>query len=327
MRSALILAAVFFAGCAGDAFGVYDASVPPPSTGGGSAASGGGSSTGGGSASTGGGGAAATGGGTEATGGGSEDDSGTPDSGSPDAGVDAGIDAGTMRDGGVKLDVCPRDGGPCRLMPLGDSITYGVGSSTGGGYRVNLFAHALDAGRNITFVGSGNTGPATVDGVPFPTGTEGHSGYTIATGGGRSGITELTANAMTTYKPDIILLMIGTNDVDIQYALPTAPDRLNTLLDLIFSTNPEVAVVLAQITPTKDSAENLRDVTYNSAMPALVAAHADAGFRITLVDMYGAFMADPTFATDYMSDTLHPNDTGHAKMGDVWFEAVKPSLR
>jgi hypothetical protein len=67
---------------------------------------------------------------------------------------------------------CPLDM-ECRIMPLGDSITYGTGSGFGptqnGGYRVRLFQMARAAQRTITFVGSQKSGPTTVDGVQFPT--------------------------------------------------------------------------------------------------------------------------------------------------------------
>jgi lysophospholipase L1-like esterase len=206
-------------------------------------------------------------------------------------------------------------------MPLGDSITDGVGSS-GGGYRVNLFHRALDAGLNLTFVGSGANGPAMVDGVAFPQEHEGHSGYTIDTGGGREGITPLIVQAMTDHTPDIILLMIGTNDVDIQLDLANAPARLGTLIDLIFTTKPDVMLVLAQIVPTTDDTENMRVQTYNAAMSALVSTRVAQGKRIVLVDMYGAFTANAGYKAAYMSDGLHPNDDGYVVMASVWFPAI-----
>jgi hypothetical protein len=104
---------------------------------------------------------------------------------------------------------CPTDGTSCKIMPFGDSITDGYNSNTPGGYRVELFRLAHSAGKNITFVGSGYNGPDTVDGVAFPHNHEGHSGWTIARAGGRSGISTLVATIMPQYSPHIVLLMIG----------------------------------------------------------------------------------------------------------------------
>jgi lysophospholipase L1-like esterase len=247
-----------------------------------------------------------------------------PDAQGPtDAHADADGTADAQDAGGY--DPCPGTG-PCKVMPLGDSITYGVGSTTGGGYRIEIFHQALQHSQHVTFVGSQTSGPPTVDGVTFPQENEGHSGYTIDNGGGRSGISPLVVSAMNTYKPNIITLMIGTNDVNIQLDLANAPTRLANLVDLILSTDPNVLLVLAQIVPTQDDGTNANVMTYNAAMPQIVSTRAAAGKHIVLVDMYSAFVADANFKTDYMSDSLHPNDAGHAVMGDVWYGVLGPLL-
>jgi lysophospholipase L1-like esterase len=212
-------------------------------------------------------------------------------------------------------------------MPLGDSITYGFSSTTTGGYRVELFQKALSAHQTITFVGSQSTGPMTVGGFPFPRANEGHSGYTIDNGGGRMGIQPLVPMAIQTYKPHIVTLMIGTNDVDIQLELSGAPTRLGHLLDTILATDPNLLLVVAQITPTQDDAENTRDVTYNGAIPGLVAARAQQGKHIAVVDMYSAFTANANYKTQYLANKLHPNDAGFVVMGDVWYAAIGTLLR
>ena len=100
--------------------------------------------------------------------------------------------------------------GDCLVMPLGDSITEGKdGSSDGGGYREELFRRAHADGKAIKLVGSQSNGPATVDGVTWPRNHEGFSGYTI----GALLNNNLTQNAIKTYKPNIVLLMIGTNNL------------------------------------------------------------------------------------------------------------------
>lgn len=48
-------------------------------------------------------------------------------------------------------------------MPLGDSITWGVGSSTGNGYRDPLFSTLGAEGYVPDFVGSGRGGTSTND--------------------------------------------------------------------------------------------------------------------------------------------------------------------
>ena len=157
-------------------------------------------------------------------------------------------------------------------MPLGDSITDGFG--TPGGYRIELFRRTLAAGKHITFVGRNVNGPATVtDGAtttPFPQRHEGYSGYTIDPAGGRQGISPLTDGAISTFPPQIILLQIGTNDIDLNLDVANAPTRLGALLDRITTDAPDALLVVARITPLNYDAGNTRVQAYNDAMPALV---------------------------------------------------------
>jgi len=227
----------------------------------------------------------------------------------------------------ASYDPCPPAGTPCKIMPLGDSITAGAGSTRNGSYRVELFRRALQARQRITFVGSDTGGPGKVDGVAFPAAHEGHSGYTIDDGGGRSGIAPLVAAAMASHRPNIVTLMIGTNDVDIRLDPANAPARLGALIDTIQAADPNVLVVLAKIVPTVSNAEDVAVVAYNEAMPALVASRVQSGKHIVLVDMHAAFKKNPNFASDYMTDNLHPNDAGYAVMGGVWYAALGPHLR
>ncbi len=257
-----------------------------------------------------------------------------PDAGDFDAAtdvlMDGGFDAPTndaapsdvQTDGGT---LCPPPPAPCLILPLGDSITDGF--VVPGGYRVPLFRRVLLAGQHATFVGSQQNGPAQVDGVAFPRDHEGHVGFAIDPFAGRQGISPLTPGALRTYQPQIVTLMIGTNDMDLQFDVANAPGRLGALLDSIFQTAPGVAVVVAQITPTSDDALNQRIAAFNAAMPALVGAHASAGRHIQLVDMYGAMTSVAGYQTALLTDRLHPNEAGYALMADVWYRALAAMLR
>ena len=88
-----------------------------------------------------------------------------------------------------------------KIMPLGDSITYGWGSASGGGYRLPLWNELRVHGAAIDFVGSQQNGPAS-----FDRDHEGHPGWTI------NQIAEKVVNWLLTYQPQIVLLHIGTND-------------------------------------------------------------------------------------------------------------------
>src|SRR5262245_22408358 len=82
--------------------------------------------------------------------------------------------------------------GSLTLMPLGDSITWGVGSSTGNGYRSALYDALAAEGYSLDFVGSGRNGTmADPD-------NEGHSGWLIEQ------IAGIADSVLATYHPNVV---------------------------------------------------------------------------------------------------------------------------
>jgi lysophospholipase L1-like esterase len=210
--------------------------------------------------------------------------------------------------GGAAFDPCPSDA-PCKILPLGDSITDGF--NVPGGYRMRLFQKALDADQEITFVGGSMNGPTMVDGVTFPRAHEGHSGWTIAQ---IDGIVPASLPADV----DIILLLIGTNDMYGQMPT-TAADRLAPLLDQILDARPDALLAVGTITPlTVNGSANIPP--YNGAIPGMVQARAAAGKHIILVDQFAGF------PNSELADGIHPNQAGYNRMGDVWYAAIADYL-
>ncbi len=338
-----LLVVCLTAGCAGNGSGDAGAG----GTGSGGAGSGGVAGVGGaagmnGSAVGGRGGSPGIGGGA----GGSHDagatDGPSPDGARPDTGgatADRAADAGNARDAGAVADAradagrdgatayspCPTNGSPCVVMPLGDSITDGFPYENGA-YRVELFHQAVQGSTPITFVGRNTNGPQTVDGMPFPRGHEGYSGFTIDSDATHSGISPLVDAAISTFHPHIVLLHIGTNDIDGNVNVANAPTRLGALIDRIINDAPNTLLVVAQIIPTTNDPLNPRISAYNAAIPGLVQQRAAAGKHVALLDMYSVFTAHADYQTALMFDELHPNTTGYATMGDAWYAAVKAVL-
>jgi lysophospholipase L1-like esterase len=198
-------------------------------------------------------------------------------------------------------------------MPLGDSITYGDGSSNHAGWRAPLFHLVLMNNQSVTFVGGMSDGPDTVDNVPFPKHHEGHSGYEI------DGVAGFAAQALASTRPHIVLMMLGTNDIAFGFDVPNAPTRLGKLMDIVTGADPKLLLIVAQIVPSTDDPTNALVRTLNAAIPALVKTRADAGVHIRMVDMYGALTSDPSYKTDYMFNKYHPNDAGYVKMAETWY--------
>ncbi|MEA1950838.1 MAG: SGNH/GDSL hydrolase family protein [Planctomycetota bacterium] len=216
----------------------------------------------------------------------------------------------------------------CDIMPLGDSITAGY--FVDGGYRAPLFERLNVDGYSFRFVGTQSNWPTaalTAAGQQFH---EGHSGYIIDGRAGdapRAGLYENMANWIGpggANRPDVILLMIGTNDMDFGdgYRVGEAPARLDSLITLISDTTtglePDAKLLVASLTPSTDSTSEANIQAFNAQVPGIVDQHRAAGENVYFVDMYEAL--DP--AAD-LGDWLHPNPSGYTKMGDIWNSAVE----
>jgi lysophospholipase L1-like esterase len=228
--------------------------------------------------------------------------------------------------GSGSFSPCPTTGA-CKILPFGDSITYGLitatkdqassdasvnGKDSHGGYRVKLFTDAVNAGKNITFVGSQMNGPTMAAGMTFPKSHEGWSGYTILQ-------VQPYVAMDTKYAPNIILLHIGTNDTYMSDP-GGAPMRLQTMVDMILSMYPDTLLVLAQIIPYPSQAPNVKAI--NDSIPALVQSRAAMGKHIIMADLFTGFMP----ATMQAGDGVHPNQMGYDWMGDTWYAAISSYL-
>jgi lysophospholipase L1-like esterase len=241
----------------------------------------------------------------------------------PEAGPEAKVD--TISTGGTGgYPPCPSGGTACKILPLGDSITYGVNDEGNAGYRGPLFASAVAGGQKITFTGSLSNGPNTVSGQTFPKNNEGHSGWGISEvtpySGGNAGIaTVIPSPALASGSggiPNIILLHIGTNDQGSLTATQMTND-LTGLLDKIITNAPDALLVVAQIIPLGYGTNDVIKA-YNQAIPGIVQQRAAAGKHVALVDMYTGFNA----STMLGSDSIHPNTTGYKFMADQWYSAI-----
>ncbi len=224
-------------------------------------------------------------------------------------------------------DPCPTNGNPCKVLPLGDSITYGLitvaadkassdpsvdGKDSHGGYRVKLFSDAVAAAKKMTFVGSQTNGPTTVANMPFPKNHEGWSGYTIVQIQGKA------ANDVAA-APHIILVHAGTNDT---YGTDPAgaPARLSTLVDYLTTNFPNALVVVAKIIPYPSQASNVNLI--NQSIAAMVQSKVSAGKHVIVADLYTGFTTSSMLA----GDGVHPNQKGYDWMGDTWYSAISGYL-
>ncbi len=196
---------------------------------------------------------------------------------------------------------------PLKIMPLGDSITDGFRAA--GGYRAPLYLLLANSGFNFTFVGSQSDN--SVSYLPYPD-HEGISGSEInSVASGFVGWGEA-------YTPDVILLLIGTNDYGNEYDTANATNRLDQLIELIATNQPNAKLVVANLTFRDDNAsvESAIETTFNPFIPGIVASHAAMGQHVYFVDLHSALGASD------LADGLHPDQIGYDKLAAKWFTAI-----
>ena len=128
------------------------------------------------------------------------------------------------------------------------------------------------------------------------------------------------------YHPNIVLLMIGTNDINGNINVSTAPTRLGQLIDEIIADAPTALVVVATIIPIANDGTNQRIPNYNAAIPGLVATRVAAGKHVDAGRQLRGVGPGSDFRTALMVDNLHPNDAGYARLGQTFYDAIAPLL-
>ncbi|MCF7553241.1 SGNH/GDSL hydrolase family protein [Pseudonocardia sp. WMMC193] len=190
---------------------------------------------------------------------------------------------------------------PLRVMPLGASSTVGLGSPATAGYRGPLYTDLAADGIRVDYVGSQHTG---FPGMADPD-NEGHSGWTLER------MIPRARGWVAAADPDVVLLHMGTNDVNTGASGATAAARLDRLLGEVFAGAPRTHVIVAGIwaalpTHLADRAEFARLV------PGIVADYRAQGRSIEFVDT-----SNLLGGKDF-TDALHANAGGYAKIATMW---------
>jgi len=237
-------------------------------------------------------------------------------------------DPGANTTAGTRLDIFPCGGSPAqqwalpgtppgllRILPFGDSITYGIQSSTGGGYRCDLLSSLTPLGMKIQFVGS------QVAGDCAQPDNEGHPGWTI------EGLQSIENRTITGHEPNVVLLDAGTNDVNVNTPNvivdggdPThAANALETLVTSIRKDAPGAVVVVGGLIPTPVAQTAANMTSFNQQVSAWISKQQGAGWHVGWADMSAVQVTD-------LADRLHPNDTGYQKMAAAWAAAINQAL-
>ncbi len=224
-----------------------------------------------------------------------------------------------------------------KIMPFGDSITssYSPFSS----YRCYL-DHLLHAA-NVNFIYSGSQVLDSFGDPPPPCGDpltdfdhrhEGYSGaatYNFLDPNWENNIDAILSRYIygtaKTNIPQIVLMHLGTNDLNQSRPISNIIADLGSLIDHFRAKNPTVAVLVAQIIPCAgfDWCGNVKSL--NDAIPDLAADKDTLASPVMVVDMYSNY--DPLVDNNLNNGGyVHPNSTGDAKMAARWMTAIQEYL-
>lgn len=220
---------------------------------------------------------------------------------------------------------------------VGDSITQSnADGDKAGSPRKSLYDLLLANDYTFSYTGHHNK---NMDGLPA-TGASvaddlyhyhsGISGIRIGELGGDRGFATILKNIwnqgrLAMVKPNVILIMLGTNDVG---NMQDAPNRLKQLVADIYAL-PAVGqptVFLATVPPNRrqgqarfaHDTENV--VAFNSSILEIVKDFVAEGKDIHFVDQFTPL--DEDYTANMRPDNLHPNGTGNETMARTWFRAI-----
>ncbi|MCG5051567.1 MAG: SGNH/GDSL hydrolase family protein [Myxococcales bacterium] len=195
-----------------------------------------------------------------------------------------------------------------KIQPLGDSITQGKRDPEEATYRRPLWKKLKAAGYKVDFVGTLNKqldGPHLYD--DYDHDHEGRYGWKLTQ------VLEKLDAWLVSYKPDISLIHLGTNDQG-----SNNPQQMITNMGKIFEKlrekNPNITILVAQLLRPGATGKE-----FNMLLPALVASKTTTQSRIIVVNMDILGAADTR-------QYVHPNAQGSEKVATQWFNTLKTVL-
>ncbi len=195
---------------------------------------------------------------------------------------------------------------PIKVLALGDSLTFGLGGDPGG-YRAPLEQLLRREGIEVEFIGP----------------------HSDRDGGHHAGKIGRTANilrrevkeVLDDYSPDVVLLLIGTNDIrQPQNTVDQVARDIAEVAGVIRDRLPEVLLIVGSLPPVADSEIQERIDTINRLITARDGVLLEAAPEIHIADIA------KHISLDDLDDGLHARQSGYVKMAHVWFETLRAAI-
>lgn len=196
-------------------------------------------------------------------------------------------------------------------MPIGGSITWGVGSTDGTGYRKSLLRMLQLHGLNVRMVGSRKTGHVS---------NNDHEGWR---GSRIDEIERKARNSVKGLSPNVFMVNAGSNDCLQSFKISETGQRMDDMLEYLWLASPQSTVLLSTLLPIAINEVDSVVRRVNDRFHALAIKKEAENKKIVLVDMY-----TPEGPNVHgLVDGIHPDDDGYERMAKLWFRGIQEALQ
>jgi len=228
-----------------------------------------------------------------------------------------------------------------RVMTVGDSITLGAIDRPA--YRYPMQGDSRYAACRIYLVGS--FGRAWADGPP--TAPFANANHNHVSRGGNT-VADLQADVrqqVAVHQPDVVLIHLGTNDVQKNRNLVDSKARLTSMIQDIVAQRPGALVLVAKVIRPRALTHRERFARWNTMVAEVVAAtnNPTKRFEVRVVDMYtdwpvwtfgnnltpaqqranAEFSRLTMYRPPRFTDGVHPSLEGSTWLANRWLNAMQ----
>jgi lysophospholipase L1-like esterase len=213
-----------------------------------------------------------------------------------------------------------------KILPIGDSLTEGQGKEGYQSYRGHLYNFLQKGKYQVDFIGPQNK-TTLAGGDPDHAG---FGGYTIGPDESRFCQTCPKGNIsdnlprILSYKADVILLLIGINDLLPTKGRPVEPkdaaQKLENLVKKIQETQPQAKILVSSLLQVGWTNNEWQDY-FAVNQKARELGEKSPSDKIYFVDLNKVNLEEIDF-----TDKLHLTNNGARKVAEGWYQALKANL-
>ena len=185
-------------------------------------------------------------------------------------------------------------------------MVIGHGSSDSNSFREKL--RNLMPGNRVTYIGSKQAGNMTNNAC------ECWSGFPIGP------LIDVAQNSLP-LKPNVVIVIGGTNDLLHDMNVKQAPNVMGHLIDNLTATLPDATLIVGTVPPFTNPFIDYKRPPFNEGLKPVIEKRQREGKRVLL--------ADPAVPPELIvADQIHPNDVGYQMYADKFFVSlVEAGLR